>query len=127
MIVTNESGSILFRIIPHRQSYYMQLTKNTNSPRNAKKLLSENDNRDESNDRPNSSSSCNREDGNSGELNGELTPPFKASTALTENGNIEKIIATRGSATDPQSLYARVISSSSWKHISLAHSLITFI
>ncbi|KAF8023056.1 hypothetical protein BT93_F0522 [Corymbia citriodora subsp. variegata] len=107
MIFMNERGAILFKIIPHEQSYYVQLRKKNNSPRNAKKLLSDNDDGDESNVRPNRSRGCNGENSNSGKLNGELTPSFKTSTALTDNGNIGKIIATKGSAMDSQSLYAR--------------------
>jgi len=116
----NERGSILLRIIPHEQFYYVQLRKKTNSPRNVKKLLSDDGNGDESNVRADRSRGCDREDGNSGELSGEATPPFKASTTLTENGSLGKIVATKGSATDSQSLYARVISLSSWKNASLA-------
>ncbi|KAL3732966.1 hypothetical protein ACJRO7_022483 [Eucalyptus globulus] len=83
------------------------LRKKNNSPRNAKKLLSDDSDGDESNVRPNRSRGCDGEDGNSGELSGEVTPPFKASTTLTENGSMGKIKATKGSATDSQSLYAR--------------------
>ncbi|XP_048129673.1 transcription factor bHLH87-like [Rhodamnia argentea] len=83
------------------------LRKNIKGPRNPKKLPSDDNDRDGSNVRPNGSSTCSSEDRDSGELNGGLIPPFKASTTLTENGNIGKIKATRGSATDPQSLYAR--------------------
>lgn len=123
----NESGSIPCTIIPHEQSYYMQLRKKIKGPRNAKKLLSDDFDGDESDVRPNGSSTCSSEDSDSGKLNGELTPPVKASTTLAENGNMGKVKAARGSATDPQSLYARVISLSSWKHVAHAHSLNTFI
>ncbi|KAF8023055.1 hypothetical protein BT93_F0521 [Corymbia citriodora subsp. variegata] len=83
------------------------LRKKTKGPRNAKKLLSDDTDGDESNVRSNGSSTCSSEDSDSGELNGELTPPFKASVTLAEDGNVGKIKASKGSATDPQSLYAR--------------------
>ncbi|KAI6687989.1 hypothetical protein NL676_024817 [Syzygium grande] len=86
----------------------LSLRKKIKGPRNAKKLLSDDFDGDESDVRPNGSSTCSSEDSDSRKLNGELTPPFKASTTLAENGNMGKVKAARGSATDPQSLYARV-------------------
>lgn len=83
------------------------LREKIKGPRNVKKLLSDDTDGDESNIRPNGSSTCSSEDSDSGELSGELTPPSKTSTTLAENGNRGKINASRGSATDPQSLYAR--------------------
>lgn len=79
--------------------------KNVQSRRKQKQILNEN-NEEETNAGPQSSSSLSSEDDSnaSQETNGEDSKGSDAALAL--NG---KTRASRGSATDPQSLYARVI------------------
>lgn len=64
-----------------------------------------------------STSSSSEDDNGSQETNGGATSESKASLALNLNG---KARASRGTATDPQSLYARVTIPSKFPHKQLA-------
>lgn len=81
--------------------------KNVGSKKN-QKFSSNNNDEEESNAGPEGKSSISyssEDDNGSQDSNGEAASESKMSEALNSNG---KTRATRGSATDPQSLYARV-------------------
>lgn len=102
----NYFDNFLIKVIFNIQ--VQRIKKNVRSKKNQKVTLNGNDEEDTNAAHNGQTSSCysSEDDSNaSQELNGIATSESKVSAALNLNG---KTRANRGSATDPQSLYARV-------------------
>ncbi|KAJ7966538.1 putative Transcription factor [Quillaja saponaria] len=104
----NNTDETLNQKKKHRVSKDVQRCKKNEQPKKNQKVAPSGSEEEETNVRisngQSSSSYCSEDDNPSQETNTGTTSPSKASVALNSSG---KPRASRGSATDPQSLYAR--------------------